>query len=206
LENFAGKLSSSTITKKEEELTSEEQAQIEKPDLFSNSTSKTIIEKPAKSTEKISQQKDIGVEETSDHYEIPPQDSALKDTILNAIKQEKPQVYHLMNFANSINLKTNTLTLNFSQKNGMHKELLEEKSKIKSLKQLASKIAQREIEIKIVTSAEEKKELEQRAEVNQEEDNKKRLEKKVLSQPRVKDFLDTFKGKITHIEDLQDKK
>jgi DNA polymerase-3 subunit gamma/tau len=206
LENFTGKLSSSANIKKEEKLTSTAQQQIDEPDLFSNSTSKTIIEQPAKSTKTLPQQKEIGVEESGDHYQIPPQDSNLKDTILNTIKQEKPQVYHLMNFADSINLKNNTLTLNFSQKNGMHKELLEEKSTIKSLKQLASKIAQREIEIKIVTSAEEKKELEQRAEVNPEEESKKRLEKQVLSQPRVKDLIDTFKGKITHIEDLQDKK
>jgi hypothetical protein len=88
----------------------------------------------------------------------------------------------------------------------MHKELMEEESKIKQLKQLASKIAQRKIEIKIITPAQEKMEVEQGAEAIPEEENKKMLEEKVLSQPRVKDIIDTFKGKITHIEDLQNKK
>jgi hypothetical protein len=206
LDNFAGELSSPTTFKKDEERASPVKTQPDEPDLFPTSASQTKIEKPLKSMEEPSQQKDSGVEEDSDTYQVSPQDSNLKEQILNAIKQEKPHVYHLMNFADSINLEDNTLTLSFSQKNGMHKELMEEESKIKQLKQLASKIAQKKIEIKIITPAQENMEVEQGAEAIPEEEKKKMLEEKVLSQPRVKDFIDTFKGKITRIEDLQNKK
>jgi DNA polymerase-3 subunit gamma/tau len=206
LDNFAGELSSPTTFKKDEERVPQAQTQPDEPDLFPHSASQTKTEKPPKSMEKPSQQKDTGVEETSDTYQVSPQDSNLKEQILNAIKQEKPHVYHLMDFADSINLENNTLTLTFSQRNGMHKELIEEESKIKQLKQLASKIAQRKIEIKIIAPAQEKMEVEQGAEAIPEEEKKKMLEEKVLSQPRVKDIIDTFKGKITHIEDLQNKK
>jgi len=145
-----------------------------------------------------------GFEENKAQYQVPPQDKPLKEQILCAIKEAKPPLFHLLNFASSIKLKNSTLILSFNKENSTHKELLEDKSNLESLKQIASQIADRNIAVKIISPKPEEEEDKDVSGENSAESKRKELEKRAFDQPMIKTFLDVFKGKIVEIKDLKE--
>jgi len=207
IEDIEGRLQSSSQMKAENhksELESLPPPPPPEPELFQapipEAPPKEEIPPEADSSELI----EPGLKESKVHYQVPPQDLSLKEQIIATVKKEKPPLFHLFNFADSIYLKDSTFILSFSQKNSTHKELLENKSNIDLLKQVASKIAEQDIEIKIISQEPEEEEHKEVSAQKSKESKKKDLETRALNQPMVKTFLDVFKGKIVEIKDLEE--
>lgn len=206
MEHLEGRLKSSAQWSAEEKKEANEILPPSEPDLFQAPTQEAPATEEIPPAADSLEPMESGFEENKAHYQAPPQDKPLKEQILCAIKEAKPPLFHLLNFASSINLKNSTLILSFSHKNSTHKELLQDKSNLELLKSVASQIADRNIEVKIISQKLEEEEEKEVSGESTAESKSKELEKRALDQPLVKTFLDVFKGTIVEIKDLQEEK
>ena len=204
MERLEGRVTPPPQPREEEKIDAEAISAPAEPELFQESAPSARAEEGMPPEDTPPEAAKPGLKEATPEYEAPSKDKSLEEQILTAIKEQKASLFHLINFASSISVEDSTLILSFSQKNITHKEMVEDKSNLELLKRIASKIANREMEVKIISSAIPEKEAKQMQGKDLEEPKSKELEKRALSQPMFKAFLDVFKGKIVEIDDLKE--